>query len=96
MCNGAQGHELLSALGKFVKDLTEPDGNNTAKATLELATSRGRPERFIRQRYVGVYTCIHADKFMQDRVTIPIQQQSLIAKRQSTLTFHSVQAIDGL
>lgn len=87
MCSGAQGHELLSALGKFVKELTVPYGDIIAKGGVELVASRGRPERHV-QRNIGVYTYTHTDEFTQDLEKIPARQHVSIAMRQSTLTSH--------
>lgn len=82
MCSGVQGEQLLSALGKFVKDLTAPDVDIIAEGAVELVSSRGRPERHVRQRHIGVYPYIHTDKDMQ--------AQETIARRQSTFAFQSV------
>ena len=39
MCNGTQGHELLSAFGKFFQELADPNGDIAVNGGVKLVAS---------------------------------------------------------
>ena len=65
MCSGAQGKELLSALGRFVTDIIALDEDDTVEDMAKLVILRGRPGRHVHQRYISVYAYMILHKIVK-------------------------------